>query len=227
VEADLRRRVAFGALGAVLLLCSIGLGLLGRAVLDTPSSLTGASADLPSRVDARTPRAGLSAHLAGSFLGVRSDEEAFAAIVSIYREAVSFLATAGDPKGPIRIARLLPRVESPGEEAQALTMAATLLAYSAGAGFGAALPPSLQAPTVVVLDQTIQDLRAAILFDPSGETAKFDLELILRQLKPPPHRTRASRRAKGRPKGKGAGRAPKGSNGQEHHAGIYSVGSGY
>ena len=222
-----RGRIALGALGAALLLCSTAVALLGRAVLAAPSSVDRTVTVWPARVSTKTHHAGPADSFADSLLGVGGDD-AFSRIVAIYSNAVSFLATAGDPKGPIQISQLIDRLHSNDEIAQALTMAGTLLAYSAGAGFGATLPRQFQAPTVVVLNQAVDDFRAAVSRAPDDETAKFDLELILHQLKRPPHSSSRPGHTKKPPKGKGAGRPPKkGSNGQEHHAGIYSVGNGY
>ena len=223
----MKRRIVIGSLGGALLLCSTGVALLGRAVLAEPASVDRAVAVWPSRVSSQTHHDGPAATLAASLLGVK-DDDAFSRIVAIYRNAVSFLATAGDPKGPIQVSQLISRLHSNDEIAQALTMAGTLLAYSAGAGFGAALPRQFQAPTVVVLDQAVDDFRAAVSRVPTDETAKFDLELILHQLKPPAHRSSRPGHTKKPPKPKGSGGThKKGTNGQDHHAGIYSVGNGY
>jgi hypothetical protein len=106
-------------------------------------------------------------------------------------------------------------------------MAGTLLAYSAGSGFGVVLPARDQAATATVLDQAREDYRAAIRSDPGSEAAKYDLELLLRQQEVqaqervrPPKRRKAPTTQDKRP------RTTPGS-GQEHHAGIYATGSGY
>ena len=221
------KRPVIAVAGIALLAVSIGLALLGRAVLATPAAVDGAAAGWPERVQVHA-RDRSPADRAAAYLLAADRADAFNEIVAVYRDATALQAAAGDPRGPVRISRLIPKLRSPAERAQALVMAGTLLAYSAGAGFGVVLPRQDQAPTAVVLDQARADFRAAVLTDPGNEAAKYDLELLLRQQKAqsrhqrphPPKRkktpTKQDKRRKTTP-----------ANGQEHHAGIYQTGSGY
>ena len=208
-------------LAVTALAAAASLALLGRAVLALPGNHAASGPGLPARVVAAPPAGGLAAWVVGS-----APDGRFAKAVAIYEQAVSFPATAGDPRGPVAIARLIPSLPTASERAQAWTMAGTLLAYSAGSGFGVVLPRRSQAPTDVVLAQAIDDYRSALAESPTAEDAKFDLELLLHQ-----------RSVQSPPEGKGHRRVQRtaqdhrrrtaGSLGQEHHAGIYATGSGY
>jgi hypothetical protein len=220
------RRTMVAAAGVVLVGVSVALVLLGRAALSTPAAVERAAAGWPDRVQVAPPRPGLADRAAADILGTDRGK-AFGEIVRIYDDAVALQAAAGDPRGPVRITRLIPRLHSPEERAQALVMAGTLLAYSAGSGFGVVLPRLDQAATATVLDQALEDFRMAIRADPRNEQAKYDLELLLRQ------RRLQARPPVSRPKRKSTPtaqdrrqRTTRGS-GQEHHAGIYATGSGY
>ena len=106
-------------------------------------------------------------------------------------------------------------------------MAGTLLAYSAGAGFGVVLPRQDQAPTATVLGQAREDFRAAVRSDPGNEAAKYDLELLLRQQQAQSkHRPHGHKRKK-TPTTQDKRRKTTPASGAEHHAGIYKTGSGY
>jgi hypothetical protein len=219
------RRVVIAAAGIAALAVSIPLALLGRAVLATPAAVERAAPGWPARAQVEGRHRSLADRAAASLLAAdRAD--AFDEIVAIYRDAVAIPAAAGDPKGPVGISRLIPRLRSPEERAQALVMAGTLLAYSAGAGFGAVLPAREQAPTATVLAQAREDFRAAIRSDPGNEAAKYDLEFLLRQQDAQSQKPQARKRKKApatQDKRKKTARA----NGQELHAGIYATGSGY
>lgn len=222
----MRRRVITAAAGIAALVVSIALALLGRAVLATPAAVDRAAPGWPERAQVGVRHLGLADRVAASLLAAGRDD-AFTEIVGIYRDAVALPAAAGDPRGPVGIAKLIPRLRSPEERAQALVMAGTLLAYSAGAGFGAVLPARLQAPTATVLAQAREDFRGAIRSDPGNEAAKYDLEFLLRQQqaqskpKPPARKRKKAPTTQDRRKKTAPG------NGQEHHAGIYATGTGY
>jgi hypothetical protein len=220
------RRPVTAAVGIAVLAVSIALALLGRAVLATPAAVARANAAWPDRVQVGVRHRSLADRLAGELVSAdRAD--AFRKIVGIYRNAVSLPAAAGDPKGPIEISQLIPKLRSPDERAQALVMAGTLLAYSAGAGFGAVLPARDQGPTQTVLAQAREEYRTAVLSDPGNEAAKYDLELLLRQQQAQsPPRPHAQKRKK-TPTSQDKRRKSRPTNGQEHHAGIYAGGSGY
>lgn len=221
----MRRRVLAGA-GVAALAAAVAVALLGRAVLAAPAAGDRASPVWPERMQIGVRHPSLADRAAASLLAAdRAD--AFREVVRIYRAAMALPAAAGDPRGPVAISRLLPKLRSRGERAQALTMAGTLLAYSAGAGFGALLPSSAQAATATVLAQAREDFRAAIRDDPGNEAAKYDLELLLRQQRAQsPQRPNDRKRKK--PSTTQDNRRKKApANGQEHHAGIYETGSGY
>ena len=223
----MRRRVIAAASGIAVLAVSIALALLGRAVLATPAAVDRAAPGWPERALVEARHRSLADRVAASLLAAdRAD--AFNQIVGVYRNAIELQAAAGDPRGPVAITRLIPRLRSPEERAQALVMAGTLLAYSAGAGFGAVLPAREQAPTTTVLAQAREDFRDAVRSDPGNEAAKYDLEFLLRQQqaqskqKPPARKRKKAPTTQDRRKKKTAA-----ANGQEHHAGIYATGSGY
>lgn len=222
----MRRPVLTAAAGIAALAVSIALALLGRAVLATPTAVDRAAAGWPARAQVGTRHRSL-ADRAAAYLLAADRADAFTEIVGIYRAAIEFPAAAGDPRGPVRISRLIPKLRSPEERAQALAMAGTLLAYSAGAGFGVILPRRNQAPTATVLDQAREDFRAAVNSDSGNEAAKYDLELLLRQQKAQaPQRPSAHKRKK-TPTTQNKRKKTARTNGQEHHAGIYQTGSGY
>lgn len=222
----MRRRVIVAASGIAALAVSIALALLGRAVLATPAAVDRAAPGGPDRAQVAVRHRSLADRAAASLLDAdRAD--AFNEIVAIYRSAVELQAAAGDPRGPVGITRLIPRLRSPQERAQALVMAGTLLAYSAGSGFGAVLPASVQAPTTIVLAQAREDFRAAIRSDPGNEAAKYDLEFLLRQQKAQSKPKPPARKRKKTPTAQNRRKKTKTANGQEQHAGIYATGSGY
>jgi hypothetical protein len=222
----MRRRVLTAAAGFAALVASVALALLGRAVLATPTAVDRAAPGRPARAQVEARHRSLADRAAASLLDAgRADP--FDEIVGVYRSAVQLQAAAGDPKGPVAISKLIPRLRSSQERAQALVMDGTLLAYSAGAGFGAVLPAREQAPTAVVLAQAREDFRDAVRSDPGNEEAKVDLEFLLRQQqaqsKPKPQGKKRKKSHTSQSKRKKA----KNTNGQEHHAGIYATGSGY
>lgn len=220
------RRVLVVAAGVAALVVSIPLALIGRAVLATPAAVERAAPGWPARAHARPRPQSLADRVASSLLDAdRAD--AFDEIVAIYRDAVALPAAAGDPRGPVGISRLIPRLRSPSEQAQALVMAGTLLAYSAGAGFGAVLPAREQAPTATVLAQAREDFRAAIRSDPGNEAAKYDLEFLLRQQAAQSEQKTPARKRKKAPATQDRRKKTARANGQELHAGIYATGSGY
>lgn len=221
----MRRRALTAGVGVALLVLAVALALLGRAVLTTPAAVERAGTAWPSSVRVAATQRNLADRAAASLLAADRND-AFAEIVGIYRDAVSLLAAAGEPRGPVRISHLIPKLRSPAERSQALTMAGTLLAYSAGAGLGVVLPAGAQAATATVLAQAREDFRAAIRSDPGNEEAKVDLELLLRQQaeqerKPKPSPTKKS------PTTQDTRTKNKSTSGQEHHAGIYATGNGY
>ncbi len=223
----MRRRVVSAAAGVALLAVSVVLALLGRAVLATPAAVGRAGPGWPGRALVAVRHRSLADRVAASLLDAdRAD--AFDEIVGVYRGAVALQAAAGDPKGPVAISKLIPQLRSHAERAQALVMAGTLLAYSAGSGFGAVLPAREQAPTATVLAQAREDFRDAVRSDPGNEAAKYDLEFLLRQQqaqsKPKPS---AKKRKKTPTTQDQRKKKTAAANGQEHHAGIYATGSGY
>jgi hypothetical protein len=221
------RRPLLAAAGIAALAVAIALALLGRAVLATPAAVDRAAADWPDRVHVGARDRSLADRAAADVLAV-DRVDAFRRIVDIYRSAVALQAAAGDPKGPVLISRLIPKLRSPEERAQAFVMAGTLLAYSAGAGFGVVLPRQDQAPTEAVLGQAREDFRAAVRSDPGNEDAKFDLELLLRQQQAQSkHRPHGQKRKKAPTTQEKRKKKTSRTNGAEHHAGIYQTGSGY
>jgi len=204
--------VKIGA-GVALIAAAVALALLGLAVLALPAG--GAQ---PVRT--QPAQGGVAARLL-------EHGDAFDEIVAIYRAAVELPAAAGDPRGPVRISQLIPKLRSSDERAQAYVMAGTLLAYSAGAGFGVVLPSRNQAPTQTVLGQAREDFRSAIRADPANEEAKYDLELLLRQQQVQSPRHERARPRKKTPTTQDARRKTAPNIGQEHHAGIYETGTGY
>jgi len=213
--------------GVVLLVAAVAVALLGRAVLATPAAVERTGPGWPTGARIAVTHRNVAERAAAAVLDAGRND-AFAQIVGIYRNAVALLAAAGDPRGPVKISHLIPTLRSAEERSQALTMSGTLLAYSAGAGFGVVLPGKTQAPTAAVLAQAVEDFRAAVRSDPANEEAKVDLELLLRQ-----QEEQAKQRQKPSPKqkkspttqDKRSKTAP--TNGQEHHAGVYATGSGY
>lgn len=222
----MKRRLVFAVSGIAVLAVAIALALLGRAVLAVPAAADRTSAGWPERVQVGAGSRSIPDRAAASLLDAdRAD--AFSAIVGIYRAAVALPAAAGDPRGPVKITRLIPRLRSPEERSEALTIAGTLLAYSAGSGFGTILPGQLQASTATVLRQAREDYKNAVRTDPQSEAAKYDLELLLRQQqmqsqqRPRPHKRKKT------PTVQDTRRKSAPANGQEHHAGIYATGTGY
>ena len=222
----MRRSVLTGAAGIAVLAASITLALLGRAVLATPGSIDRGAPGWPARGQVETHRRSLADRAASSLLAAdRADT--FTRIVGIYRDAISLSAAAGDPKDSVEISQLLPRLRAPKERAQALVMAGTLLAYSAGSGFGVILPRKLQVPTATLLAQALEDFRTAVRTDPGNEEAKYDVELLLRQREAQaPPRPQGNKRKK-TPSTQDKRKKKAAANGQEHHAGVYATGSGY
>lgn len=221
----MRRSALTGAAGIAVLAASIALALLGRAVLATPGVIDRGAPGWPARGQIETQRRSVADRVAASLLAAdRTD--AFTRIVGIYSDAIALSAAGGDPKDTVEISQLFPKLRAPEERAQALVMAGTLLAYSAGSGFGVVLPRKLQAPTATLLAQALEDFRAAVRTDPAGEEAKYDVELLLRQREaqapPKPQGTKRKKAPATQDK-----RKKKRANGQEHHAGIYATGSGY
>ena len=222
----MKRRMLAVATAVVLLAASVALALLGRAVLAAPASAQRAAPDWPQRARVGTRDKSAAARAAAYLLDTRRTDT-FDEIVAIYRNAISLPAAAGDPRGPIRISRLIPSLSSPGERAQALVMAGTLLAYSAGSGFGVVLPGNLQAATATVLGQAREDFRTAVQSDPTNEAAKYDLELLLRQQSAQKPKPKSGKRKKKAPTTQDTRKKTAPSTGQEHHAGIYATGTGY
>jgi hypothetical protein len=222
----MKRPVVTAVAGIIAILVSIALALLGRAVLATPAAVDRAGTAWPERVHVATRDTDPFDRAAASLVGT-GHAGAFDQIVAIYRNAVALQAAAGDPRGPVGITRLIPRLHSSQERAQALVMAGTLLAYSAGAGFGVILPRSDQAATATVLDQAREDYRAAIRDDPGNETAKYDLELLLRQQRAQSAQRPQAQKRKKAPARQDRRQKTTRANGEEHHAGIYATGSGY
>ena len=175
------KRPLLAAAGIAALAVSIALALLGRAVLATPAAVDRAAADWPDRVQVACARPEPRRPCRGVRCSPSTASTHSARSSASTASAVALQAAAGDPRGPVLISRLIPKLRSPEERAQAFVMAGTLLAYSAGAGFGVVLPRQDQAPTEVVLGQARADFRAAVRSDPGNEAAKYDLELLLRQ----------------------------------------------
>ena len=222
----MRRSVLTGAAGIVVLAASIAVALLGRAVLATPGAIDRGAPGWPARGQIETHRRSVADRAAASLLAAdRTD--AFIRIVGIYSNAIALSAAGGDPKDTVEISQLIPKLRAPEERAQALVMAGTLLAYSAGSGFGVVLPRKLQAPTATLLAQALEDFRAAVRTDPASEEAKYDVELLLRQREAQaPPKPQGTKRKK-TPTTQDKRKKKKAANGQEHHAGIYATGSGY
>jgi hypothetical protein len=221
-----RRRVVTAVAGIAALAVSVALALLGRAVLATPAAVDRAAPSWPARAQVEARHRSVADRAAASLLAA-DRIDAFTEIVGIYRDAIALPAAAGDPRGPVGISRLIPRLRSPEERAQALVMAGTLLAYSAGSGFGAVLPGREQAPTATVLAQAREDFRDAIRGDPGNEAAKYDLEFLLRQQQAQSKQKPPARKRKKAPTTQDRRKKTAPANGQEHHAGIYATGSGY
>jgi Mg-chelatase subunit ChlI len=216
------------AAGMLSLLAAVLLAFLGRAVLATPAAVDRRVVDWPSRAHFAAQDRGLADRAAASLLAA-DRVDAFAQIAAIYRNALDFPAAAGEPRNAVRITDLLRNVHSPAERSQALVMAGRLLAFSAGAGFGVALPPHDQVATAPVVAQALEDFRAAIREDDDNETAKFDLELLLRQraaAHAPPGAAKKKLTKKQATK-QDKRRKTKSQSGEQHHAGIYATGSGY
>lgn len=222
----MRRSVLTGAAGIAVLAASIALALLGRAVLATPGAIDRGAPGWPARGQVETQRRSLADRAAASLLAAdRADT--FTKIVGVYRDAIALSAAAGDPKDAVEISQLLPRLRAPKERGQALVMAGTLLAYSAGSGFGVILPRKLQVPTATLLAQALENFRAAVRADPGNEEAKYDVELLLRQREAQaPPRPQGNKRKK-TPSTQDKRKKKTAANGQEHHAGVYATGSGY
>ncbi|HEX7526413.1 MAG TPA: hypothetical protein VF327_08905 [Gaiellaceae bacterium] len=222
----MRRTVLTAAVGIAVLAASIVLALLGRAVLAAPGAIDRGAPGWPARGQVETHRRSLADRAAASLLAAER-ADTFTRIVGIYRDAIALSAAAGDPKDTVQISQLIPKLRSPEERAQALVMAGTLLAYSAGSGFGVILPGKLQAPTATLLAQALEDFRAAVRTDPANEEAKYDVELLLRQRKAQaPSKPQGTKRKKA-PATQDKRKKKKTANGQEHHAGVYASGSGY
>lgn len=224
----MKRQVAAATTGLVLLVAAVALALLGRAVLATPAAVNGKVADWPARAHFAKSQRSLAERAAASLLDTER-VDAFAEAAAIYRNALSFQASAGEPSGPVQITQLVPKMGSQAERAQALVMAGRLLAFSAGAGFGVALPNQDQAATAPVLRQALDDFRAAIRADDAGETAKYDLELLLRQrasAQTPPGSGK-KKLTKKQPTKQEKRRKSRKQTGEQHHAGIYATGTGF
>lgn len=222
------RRVAAGTAGIAMLVAAVALALLGRAVLATPAAVDREVADWPARAHLAASHRSLAGRAAASLLDT-DRVDAFAGVAAIYRNALDFQASAGQPSGPVQITQLVPKLRSQAERAQALVMAGRLLAFSAGAGFGVALPSQDQAATAPVLRQALDDFRAAIRADGAGETAKYDLELLLRQqaLTHTPPRSGKKKLTKKPPTKQDKRLKSRKQAGEQHHAGVYATGTGY
>ncbi len=222
------RRPLIIAVGAVALLLSIPLALLGRAALATPAAVARETAMLPADVRVGTPHRSLADRAAWHLLGA-GHAGPFPEIVGIYREVTGLPAMSAQPTWSIRVASLIPRLRSPQERAQAYVMAGTLLALGAGDGLGVSQIGNSPAAKAL-LAQAADDFRVAIAADGGNEQAKYDLELLVRQQAPARPRTgHASRKPTTKPppaRGTRQKKVPQ-TQSQINDAGVYATGSGY
>jgi hypothetical protein len=224
-----RRRLLITGAGAIAIALSIPLVLLGRAVLATPDDVARATTGWPSEARLAKPHRDPAERVAARLLATDRVER-FAEIVRIYRAATALPVAAGQPVGPIRIAHLIPKLHAEEERSQALVMAATLLAMAAGDGLGVA-EIGHDTGSRALLQQALGGFRAAVRSDDRNEAAKFDLELLLRQvgMRPASRSAREQSNQKAKSQGKQKGRRQKRTvgHGEVSHADVYATGTGY
>jgi hypothetical protein len=224
-----RRRVLLAVAGVAALLVSIPLALLGRAVVATPAAVARVAPGPPATVHVENRRPSLADRAAWRLVGANRVEP-FAEVVTVYRTVAALPALAGQPTCSIRLARLIPRLRSPAERAQAFVMAGTLLAMGAGDGLGVPLDDSTEGARPL-LTQALDDFRAAVEGDPANEAAKYDLELLLRQQAESRQRDAAAASRKPTPGSQPARdrrRQPQPEvQSRINDAGVYATGTGY
>jgi hypothetical protein len=224
------RRIVLAAAGSACLLAAIALALLGRAVLATPAAVSEASLDWPGNARVAGDR-GLAEREAARLLAA-DRVELLLRFVRAYRQATAQPALAMSAVKPVRLARLIPRLPSARERAQAHLMVGAIFALPAGNGT-VSFDLIRQAGNGVLLRQAAQEFRAAVLADDRSEDAKYDLELLLKpqaESRPAERRPgdgKADKRVKGKPSRRKTRDRASHSNLEQHHAGIYSTGSGY
>ncbi len=225
----MRRQVLLALAGAAALALSVPAVLVGRAALATPDDVARANTGWPSGSRVAKRDRDLVDRAAAALLGTNRVEH-FAEVVRIYRNATALPVVAGQPMGPIRIARLIPTLHTDRERAQALVMASTLLAMAAGDGLGVAeigRDPGSKA----LLRQAVGGFQTAVQLDDRNEAAKFDLELLLRQAgagqssASPRRKTTSSKKPKATQKKRQQKRQE--GHSEVSHASVYATGSGY
>lgn len=224
----MRRRLAAAAAGAIALALSIPLALLGRAALATPAAVARQTAEPPAGDELARRHGSWADRAAWQVLGADRSEP-FAQILQIYRTVAALPALAGQPTWSVRIARLIPKLRSPAERAQAYVMAGRVLALGAGDGLGVAQDNDSESARAL-LAQAADDFRAAVQDDPETEEAKYDLELVLRQQRAVARRGGAGARrdpVSARPAPGKRGRAQPLTQSRINDAGVYATGSGY
>jgi hypothetical protein len=222
------RRGLLVAAGVAALVLSIPLALLGRAVLATPAAVARETAAAPADVRVGARHRSLADRAAWELLGA-DRVEPFAQIVRTYRTVTELPALAGQPTWSVRLARLIPRLRSPEERAQAYVMAGTLLGLGAGDGLG--VPGGTDSPGAkALLRQAADDFRSALQYDDANEQAKYDLELLLKQeraQRPAPNGRKRKSATRPQPSGGKIRKKVNLTQSRINDAGIYATGSGY
>jgi hypothetical protein len=226
-----RRHVVLVTIGLAGLVLSTPLALIGRSVLATPAAVARVNAIWLGSAQVSRDRT-LADRVAERLLAA-DRAEAFARIVAAYREATANPVLAVEPVNPVRLSKLIAALHSDDERAQAHVMVGAIFARPAGNG-SVGVDAARRAGLGLLIDQAVEEFRAAVRVDEDNENAKYDLELLLKQQaisraerqsneeqraqnkKPAQQRTKPRKRGQGDPSTK-----------VELHAGIYDVGSGF
>lgn len=229
------RRVPFVTAGVAALVLAIPLALLGRAVLATPETTERVSANWPA--NARVDRGRSLAERAAAHLLAANRVEGFLEIADTYRRVTDIPALAGAAVNPLTLARMIPKLHSGEQRAQAHLMVGAIFALPAGNG-SVSFDLVRQAGQGRLLDQAKEEFRAATLLDDGNEDAKYDLELILKREAQLQRNSRLAPSKKGEKSGKRkkieqnrSGRRSRDrvnrTDIRQRSAGFYAGGSGY
>jgi len=215
--------------GACALALAIPLALLARAVLATPAALGQESRSWPAGARIVHSR-DLAERAARSLLATGGAERLFE-IVRTYRRAAAAPAVSNTPAKALRLAELARSAGSPAERSRAHVIAGAVYVLPAGNG-GLSFDAVRRLGGGAALRQAAQEFRAAIADDGRNEAAKYDLELLLKDVarsRAAQHRhaksTKQRRRQRRRtpPKKRSTRRA----TAKQRRGSIYSTGTGY
>ena len=209
----MRRGLLLAAIGVAALALSIPLALLGRAVLATPGTTS------PSGVPERAAAELLAAERA----------QRFSTVVDAYREAVAVPALAIRANNPIQLAHLIPTLPSAKERSQAHVMVGAIFALPAGDG-RISFDLLRRAGAMRFFEQATAEFHAGARADDGNEAAKYDLELVLKQLLLWQRQQQSSSDGdakNGKQRTRRNRQNPRSIDVELQHAGIYSTGTGY